>query len=74
MGYLKEGTGLKQVYWPEENKYFQVGGIVKSITVSMEVGQMAMVPWALIEFTDRKSHLVNLALCEGVILEKENNG
>ena len=69
MSYLKAGTKLKSVYWA--NGDFTVDkSDVESITVSMEAGQMAMVPWALVKYAGER-HLVNLALGEGVILEKE---
>lgn len=69
MSKLNEGVKLKEVYWAEGR--FTVGDCVESITVSMEVGQMAMIPWALVRFTSGKVQLVNLAHCEGVVLEKD---
>ena len=41
-----EGQELRAVYYPTPNDiYFVVGGKIEKITVVMESGQMAGVPW-----------------------------
>lgn len=70
MSKLNEGVRLKEISWAE-GRFIAVGECIESITVSMEVGQMAMTPWALVRFTSGKVQLVNLAHCEGVVLEKD---
>jgi len=76
MSKLTEGTKLQEITWDLGNSCFRVGEKdkawrVKSITVSMEAGQMGVVPWALVKFHDQKRRLVNLALCEDVTLTEE---
>lgn len=73
MSKLNEGVKLHRIYWAAPLVYFfEVGKNAVSITVSMEQGQMASVPWALVERTDKNPRLVNLALCEGVELVEED--
>ena len=75
---LKEGVRLHLVGLPETSDG-QIGFWIadlssnygvrcKSITVSMEVGQMAEVPWARCEREDGTVDLVNLAQVEIVTL------
>lgn len=72
MSKLNEGVKLRRIHWAAPmDSFFAVGVNAESIVVSMELGQMASVPWALVRDIKGKTHLVNLALCEGVILEDE---
>jgi hypothetical protein len=41
----------------------------ESIAVSIQAGQMAMVPWALCKTTTGHTYLVNLALVESVEID-----
>ena len=65
MSHLKEGTKLRRIYLSNGSRFAIGEWDIKSITVSMEVGQMV---WALV--VGNNSQLVNLALCESVILEE----
>lgn len=69
MTQLMEGLKLKAVFWSEGawtvGKEYSSRGRVESITVSMQPGQMSMVPWTEIKFTTGPSQLVNCALMEG---------
>ncbi len=67
---LEEGLRLKSVLWSRNNytvgnEYVNDRGYVESITISMQRGQMAMVPWAEIKFSDDSIILFNCALMEG---------
>ena len=70
MSRLNEGVEFRRIYW--DDGFFEVGDKgVESIVVSMENGQMAGVPWALVSFTNGEPHLVNLSLAGGVVLKEE---
>ncbi|MHC4867545.1 MAG: hypothetical protein ACYTEX_26030 [Planctomycetota bacterium] len=69
-----DGQQLQVLYFPGEE-----GGVIRSskdgvdsIEVCMELGQMGLVPWALVTRTDGTQDKWNLALCEGVGLCKQN--
>lgn len=66
---LEEGVRLSQVVLPG-GRIWEVDvnfGPVESITVQMENGQMAPVPFARVLLRDRRVELVNLATVESVI-------
>lgn len=67
MSIFKEGHHLNAVFFPNEVSH-QVGITCKSITVSMENGQMAEVPWFEIVDNNDVITLWNAALVEGVEL------
>lgn len=75
MAILQGGTKLKAVHMPDGRSYMidtpTITGQSKSITVSMEYGQMSGVPWAKIEMKDDVIMLVNLAQCDCVELLQE---
>ena len=62
-----EGQELLAIWWDDAQVDKNVGGVV-SITVSMESGQMAGVPWAAVLFADGRIIKHNLALASGVDL------
>jgi hypothetical protein len=74
---LSEGLELDYVEWDDErgkedNFYRITGTVVGKITVSMQAGQMGMVPWALVTDKDgKKLALVNLAKCRIVEIKDE---
>ncbi|MCH8135851.1 MAG: hypothetical protein IIB77_07730 [Proteobacteria bacterium] len=63
---LKEGVVLAAIFWSEGGELTAGSGENKSITVRMQNGQMASVPWAEVIHTDGRKTLYNLALAEGV--------
>lgn len=71
-----EGMELTEIWWNSENIMFDnllVGQStgsrkVVSIKVSMEYGQMAAVPWAVVFFDNGSCIKCNLALATGVEL------
>lgn len=73
---LKEGAQLKSVFGPAPMEiYCEIGHApiqAKEIVVSMQPGQMGMVPWAKATLNNGKVRLLNLALMEEVVpLEDE---
>lgn len=63
-----EGQSLLSIWWEQgESSYVGRNGVV-SITVSMESGQMAGVPWAVVLRGDGSAFKHNLALVSGVRL------
>ena len=79
MNELREGGELLSVALPTDEDggsvFYKVSNnenetlfySAKSITVTMESGQMGMVPWAKVIKHDGEVALVNLAQCEEVI-------
>ena len=67
---LTEGTKLEFVAVNGEagDVYRADSDRIADIEVSMEPGQMALVPWAKVTFTDGTVSLVNLALAQAVDL------
>ena len=62
-----EGQALSSITLsPAPNDYICVGGMVKSITVVMENGQMASVPWAFVEVDNGQHGKYNLSQVLGV--------
>jgi hypothetical protein len=71
---FKEGTKLKYIckfYNNGEEIFYEVGRNCSEITVQMENGQMALVPWAKIIDYDKKIIMVNLALIDSVEIESD---
>lgn len=69
-----EGQSLLSLRWEQgESAYVGRNGVV-SITVSMENGQMAAVPWAVVLREDGSAFKHNLALVSGVRLNLKKNG
>ena len=69
---FQEGMQVKSIYW-DDGPGFIVGQLdCKQITVIMENGQMAGVPWFLVEFEDKPTQKINGALVEGVELLPAN--
>lgn len=69
---LKEGVCLSLIEGPAKDGWclhYKAGesGVTR-IIVAEQPGQMAMVPWARVEFESAEPHLVNLALMEWVQL------
>ena len=63
-----EGQSLLSLWWEQgESSYVGQNGVV-SIIVSMECGQMAAVPWAVVLREDGSAFKHNLALVSGVKL------
>ncbi len=58
MNELKEGLELKAATLPDTS-YYVVGSNAVSITVRMQTGQMAMIPWLEIELADGRKLLFN---------------
>lgn len=78
MSDFKEGVRLKTVAAPADanGNYFHISSGIsgcKQIVVSMQPGQMAMVPWARAEKDDGSVTMINLALMEIVVLEEPHN-
>lgn len=68
---LEEGQKLQRINF-NDGGCLRVGfDSIESITVSMENGQMAGVPWAKIEGGEEPIGLINLAHVEGVVFEDE---
>ena len=71
MSILTEGTRLSSVYLTDEygeHRVFKGPHGATAITVTMEYGQMSMVPWARVERNDGSVLVVNLAECLAVEL------
>ena len=68
---LKNGDKLKQIFWEGDARVLVGEGGCESITVVMENGQMAGVPWAEAHFKEAELTRYNLALCEGVMFLAE---
>lgn len=71
---LKEGLELRRVSWPaspvDRNEYV-LGENCSKITVSLQPGEMAMVPWVLVIGLDgEKLAIGNLSTCE--VIEYRN--
>jgi hypothetical protein len=73
---LREGAELYAVYLPSKEKersVYRVGQHgVKSILVSEEHGQGAVVPWIRISMDDGEVYLVNAAWVECVKLKQKD--
>ena len=67
---FKEGQKLSAVWWNNGEDGYSVQMHCTAITVVMEYGQMAAVPWAYCEFAGKPPRKLNLALMEEVVLEK----
>lgn len=65
---FKNGDKLKQIFWEGQSRILVGENGCESITVIMENGQMAGVPWVIVKITGREITKYNLALCEGVVL------
>ena len=63
---FKTGQKIKSIFFTNGDELNISSPDVKSITVIMENGQMAGVPWASVIFQDDQEFKYNLALCEGV--------
>ncbi len=68
---FKDGQQLQAIHFGEGS--FEVGinhginyGLVESITVVMQSGQMAEVAWAKVYYKSGKTQMWNLALADGV--------
>jgi len=61
-----EGQELVAVWWNEGEAIRAGKGSVVSVKVSMESGQMAGVPWAVVFYDDGSCTKHNLALASGV--------
>ena len=64
---FREGMPVEAIFFKDE-AFHKVGDTCKSITVSMECGQMSGVPWFEVRDHDDKITLWNGALLEGVEL------
>ena len=65
---FEEGQKVESVFW-SDGEYKKVGtNKCKRITVVMENGQLAGVPWFLAEFEDSPDQKYNGAMLEGVTL------
>ncbi len=80
MATFYQGQNVAAIYFPyneeEGIQVFRVGldGVI-SITVSMEKGQMALVPWFLVEYEDTlRTTIWNATCIEGVNLLIEDKG
>ena len=75
MSELEEGVKLRTIFWSDTDGGEVVAGQhgCKSLTVVMEHGQMSMVPWCLQVNEDGKRFMHNLALCEGAVLEDDDD-
>lgn len=75
---LKEGMELSRIAWPESKEsmdanFYSTTGLVQSITIVMQQGQMGMVPWAKVTHVNGHTlALVNVAQC--VYVELRNGG
>lgn len=74
---LREGVPLKAVYGPAfpDGSFIlystgHAGRRCQSITVRMQTGQMAAVPWAECVTLEGERIMVNLAMIESVELER----
>lgn len=64
-----EGQSLSKLWW-EQGELVTVGRCgVSSIKISMENGQMSVVPWAVVFYEDGRCRKRNLALASGVELD-----
>ena len=68
---LKEGRKLLSIFWSDESVCRVGVAGVTEITISMEYGQMAKVPWALVKATDKPDAYYNLATTDGVLFLDE---
>lgn len=62
---FKEGQQLKSILLADGGS-ISINANIESITVVMENGQMAHVPWARVLYFDGRASKFNLALVEGV--------
>ena len=76
MAIFCEGLKIKKIYFPDE-VYMEIGQTITfgggefkiiSISVTMENGQMAEIPWIKVEASNGSTQLWNAALVEGVEL------
>lgn len=69
---LKDGQKLKVIFWPDNPDIMVGRDECESITVYHETGQMAMVPWVRVKYTDGLSDACyNVAMLQGFALLKE---
>jgi len=73
MDLLRENQKLESIWWSDGLITVGNNG-VEYILVSMESGQMGMVPWVEVIFEDGRVNLYNLALCKGVQLRQRREG
>jgi len=66
---LKKGTKLKSILFSDSSEY-TVGKSCIDITVVMEHGQMAYVPWFLVKVNDDITVQVNAAQVKSVVLDE----
>lgn len=64
---FRQGQKLKALFWDEGSLTVEDNN-VESITICMECGQMAGVPWATVCWIGGKINKYNLANVEGVEL------
>ena len=65
---FKEGQEVKSLWWPNEGNLTVGQNSVEKITVVMENGQMAGVPWFAVWKDGKVASKYNGALLEGVLL------
>lgn len=70
-----EGQKLKAIFFDDDDEsvFDSTTDNIKSITVVMENGQMAPVPWALVVDADNRETKWNIALLAGVELMEEDD-
>lgn len=79
---LREGVELTEIISRGDENYsiYRIGRVnasgreITRITVREQIGQIGMVPWALIEFNDRPSILFNLDAAESVEFSNQEEG
>lgn len=69
MNELQEGAQLHEIGFPNGEVISDQSAGVHRIIVSMQPGQMGLVPWARAE-TDTKTQLINLASVEYIVLQE----
>ena len=68
MSDFKQGQEVKSIYWPEGGESTVGKGGIERITVVMENGQMAGVPWFAVWKEGKIVSKFNGAMLEGVTL------
>ena len=76
---FKEGELLNAVWCSQPDGFYAATGRTdaygaRSITVSMEAGQLANVPWAICEMVNGRTIRVNLAMAEAVGIADDGEG
>ena len=76
MDELHEGTKLKSIFWENGELTLGIentpGTVVESLTVVMQSGQLAWVPWVQVVWSNGERFLFNCAVLEGLqILTEE---